>query len=100
MIAELNLLITNDTGASHLAAALGVPSVVIFGPTRPHVFAPLNRALHRVVDALDYTPSRYGPVAALRALPVEPVLQAALAQLDIQRRRKPVEPLAERAVGG
>ncbi len=30
----------NDSGPSHLAAAMGVPSVVLFGPTHPHQWAP------------------------------------------------------------
>jgi heptosyltransferase-2 len=34
-IAKCRLFITNDTGSMHLAAALGVPTVVIIGPTDP-----------------------------------------------------------------
>ncbi len=32
----------NDSGISHLAAALGVPCVVVFGPTSPNQWAPLG----------------------------------------------------------
>jgi heptosyltransferase-2 len=32
---ECRLLVTNDTGGMHLANALGVPLVVLFGPTNP-----------------------------------------------------------------
>jgi heptosyltransferase-2 len=35
IIRRASLMITNDTGARHLAAALGVPVVTIFGPTDP-----------------------------------------------------------------
>ena len=33
----------NDSGVTHMAAALGVPSVAIFGPTEPAVWSPLGR---------------------------------------------------------
>lgn len=38
----------NDSGITHLAAALGVPTVAIFGPTNPKVWAPRG-ALVRVM---------------------------------------------------
>lgn len=43
------VLVCNDTGAMHLAAALGTPTVSLFGPTNPIVFAPLGNH-HRVVQ--------------------------------------------------
>jgi heptosyltransferase-2 len=35
IISRCNLMVTNDTGPRHLAAAFGVPVVTIFGPTDP-----------------------------------------------------------------
>ena len=32
----------NDSGVSHLAAAVGTPTLALFGPTRPEHFAPLG----------------------------------------------------------
>jgi heptosyltransferase-3 len=34
------LVIGNDSGVTHLAAALGTPTIAIFGPTSPAVWAP------------------------------------------------------------
>lgn len=45
LIAELRgcrLLLTNDTGTMHLAAALGVPTVSLFGSTEPVLTGPLG----------------------------------------------------------
>jgi len=35
----------NDSGVAHLAAAVGTPTVVLFGPTDPAHFAPVGRAV-------------------------------------------------------
>lgn len=99
VVKRLDLLVTNDTGASHIAAAVGTPSVVIFGPTRPSQFAPLDRELHRVVDALEHATPGVDGAWALEQLPIEPVLDAALAQLARQGRRT-ANGLVSQAVGG
>lgn len=39
-LASARAYLGHDTGVSHLAAILGVPSLVIFGPTDPAVWAP------------------------------------------------------------
>jgi ADP-heptose:LPS heptosyltransferase len=81
VIAQLDLLVTNDTGASHQAAATGTRSVVLFGPSEPEQWAPLDRERHTVLDAPSITgePDRG---RALAALPVAPVLAASAAALD------------------
>lgn len=43
LMKRLNLLITNDSAALHIASLLGVPQVAIFGPTDPKKYGPLGR---------------------------------------------------------
>jgi heptosyltransferase-2 len=47
-LAHLDLLVTNDSGPMHLAAALGVPCLALFGPTDPRRTAPAGDG-HRVL---------------------------------------------------
>jgi ADP-heptose:LPS heptosyltransferase len=83
VIERLALLVTNDTGASHVAAGCGTPSVVLFGPSNPAQWAPPNRERHYIIDARALNPGA-NPAAALAALPVEAVHAAAVAMLARQ----------------
>ena len=42
-------LVSNDSGAMHLAAAVGVPVVAVFGPTDETATHPIGRAPHEVL---------------------------------------------------
>jgi heptosyltransferase-2 len=44
LLSRLDLFVSGDTGAAHLAAALGVPVVTLFGPTDPRLTRPLGAA--------------------------------------------------------
>jgi heptosyltransferase II len=41
-VAAAELAISNDSGLMHIAAAIGTPTIGIFGPTSPYHWAPLN----------------------------------------------------------
>jgi lipopolysaccharide heptosyltransferase II len=44
VLACSSLVVSNDTGTAHVSAALGVPTVVVFGPTEHEVTSPLSDA--------------------------------------------------------
>jgi ADP-heptose:LPS heptosyltransferase len=39
-LAQARLFVGNDSGITHLAAAVGTPVLALFGPTDPAVWAP------------------------------------------------------------
>jgi len=43
LLERCRLFIGHDSGISHIAAATGVPSLLMFGPTDPEVWAPANK---------------------------------------------------------
>jgi ADP-heptose:LPS heptosyltransferase len=57
LVRDARLLVCNDTGVSHLASALAVPSVVVFTTADPVRWAPLERARHRAVGGKGSSPS-------------------------------------------
>ncbi|MCO6429732.1 MAG: glycosyltransferase family 9 protein [Deltaproteobacteria bacterium] len=54
LIQRARLVICNDTGISHLAAALKVPSVVLFSSSELGRWAPLNRYLHLALSGAPF----------------------------------------------
>ena len=44
LLAQVDMLICNDTGVMHIATALGVPVVAVFGPGDPNIIGPRGSA--------------------------------------------------------
>jgi ADP-heptose:LPS heptosyltransferase len=90
ILARCRILVTNDSGVMHLAVALGVQVVAIFGSTVPEFgFAPLGDADHVLDRALPCRPcaphgARFcwlGHERCLRAIGVDEVLAETLGAL-------------------
>jgi ADP-heptose:LPS heptosyltransferase len=50
LLQEMDLLVANDSGPVHVAAAVGTPALVVFGPTDPRRTGPYGDK-HRVLSA-------------------------------------------------
>ena len=70
--------VSNDSGLMHVAAALGTPTIALFGPTAPRLWAPLN-PLRATLEP----PSRGADVRRRRVDDISPerVLNAVRAEL-------------------
>jgi ADP-heptose:LPS heptosyltransferase len=57
ILCHCDLLVSNDTGVMHLGAAMGVPTVGLFGATTPTQWAPIGtRATHVYAARLNCSP--------------------------------------------
>jgi heptosyltransferase-2 len=64
-LAACDLLVTNDTGGMHLANALGVPLIALFGPTNPVRTGPVFAAPFQVLQPPGCPPTGGAPLAGL-----------------------------------
>jgi hypothetical protein len=78
-LARAGLFVGNDSGASHLAAAAGAPTLALFGPTDPSAWAPVGPCV-RTLRAAD---------GRVESLSVDDVHQAALGLLAGRERSTP-----------
>jgi ADP-heptose:LPS heptosyltransferase len=54
LLSSTRLLVSNDTGVSHVAAALEVPSVILFSAPDHDRWSPANQQLHRVITGASH----------------------------------------------
>ncbi len=82
LMKRLSIFITNDSGAMHLAAALGVPTVAVFGSTDPGLTGPRGEKTRVVMKKTECSPCfervcRHGHMECMEAVTVDDVLEAA-----------------------
>ena len=82
VIARLSILLTNDSGPAHIAYALGVPAVTIFGETDPARWGPPPagpfRAVRRILPCRPCGENGCASgYACLRSIQVDEVVEAA-----------------------
>ena len=76
------LMVTNDTGPMHVAAALNKPVIAVFGPTEPRRTGPYGQVEQTLQISLPCIPCLSSrctyskPIECLRALPSRAVIQA------------------------
>ncbi len=93
LMKQSQLLIGNDGGPMHLAAAVGCPVVGLFGPTDPAVWGPRGSKVKVIYKGLDcekcfYAECLRGEESCLRQISVEEVCQAALSLLPSLNKGK------------
>lgn len=113
LLERCHLLVANDSGPMHIAAALRVPVVAIFGPGHPDRTGPYaDPALFRVVTA-DYPcspcrqrffreciPASSGKPYCLEDIPVEKVTRACQDMLAAQAESVPTRGFSDDGKGG
>jgi heptosyltransferase-1 len=77
------LMVTNDTGPMHVAAALGTPLIALFGPTDPRSTGPYGQLENVLRTGLECSPCFHGycvwknPMECLTAISPEKVFEFA-----------------------
>jgi ADP-heptose:LPS heptosyltransferase len=86
-----DVFLGNDSGITHLAAMMGVPTVAVFGPTDPRIWGPRNQNVKILHDPPHCSPCRaFGPAectnktdrACLKRISPEKVLDSLAAAIQ------------------
>ncbi len=91
VLARTALFLGNDSGPAHLAGALGLPTVAVFGPSDPRIWKPLGSKVRTVTCREPCAPCSAGaPIACpstrcLGTIPAEEIARAGLEVLGVSR---------------
>jgi heptosyltransferase II len=91
LLSECRVVVSNDTGAMHVAAAVGTPVVALFGPTNPVTTSPGGRGHRLLRKPVDCSPCllRHCPMdhRCMKALIPEEVFPEVAGQLNSPGKR-------------
>jgi heptosyltransferase-2 len=93
ILSLVDLLVTNDTGPAHIAAALGRPALVIFGPTDPRTTRPFSASAEVVRRPPDCAP------CMLRDCPIDHRCMTAISHEEVLERASRIMNAAQVEVG-
>jgi heptosyltransferase II len=90
MVAACRLFLTNDSGSMHIASALGVPTVAVFGATDDHATGPTGDASRVVRESVECSPCllRECPIdhRCMTGVHAASVVSAGLELIEIQNK--------------
>ena len=90
ILSELDLFLSNDMGLAHIAAAVGTPTIVIFGPTNENTTRPLGPRVEIIREMVECSPCmlRECPIdhRCMTRISPERVFESASKMLDTQGR--------------
>ena len=84
-----DLMVTNDSGPAHFAAASDLPTIILFGPETPNLYRPLRNSMaiygglacSPCVSASNHRKSACSDNVCMRAISVDEVFDAVMAVL-------------------
>ncbi len=91
LIAQAKLAVSNDSGLMHIAAAVGVPLVAVYGATSPEYTPPMSARAATLWKGIECSPCykpvcRYGHYRCLTEIPVDEVRAQATRVLENKSR--------------
>ncbi|MBI5406108.1 MAG: D-glycero-beta-D-manno-heptose 1,7-bisphosphate 7-phosphatase [Nitrospirae bacterium] len=87
LLERVDLLVTNDSGPMHIAAALGTPVIALFGPTNPGLTGPYGKGHIVIRQEMECSPCLrrpclHGRPLCMEAITIEEVMEAVKAKLE------------------